>query len=204
MRLRGFSHDFRLEREAAEAETAGPRARHRLRSIGYPPHGGGFAACRESWLAFIIDETLEIAAPAGTVWEVLTEFARYGEWNPFVVECASTLEVGAPIEMRVRVFESFAQTQRETVFEHVPGERLCYGLAGDALGALASRRSHEVRARDDRSALYRSHFELSGWLAPLVRTLLGRKLERGFHDMTVAVGSRAQALASEPAAAANA
>lgn len=142
-----------------------------------------------------IDETLEISAPASTVWEVVTDFARYGEWNPFVVECRSSLEVGSPIDMRVHVFQSFAQPQRETVFEHVPGKRFCYGLAGNALGALSSRRSHDVQARDERSAVYTSHFELSGWLAPVVRALFGSRLERGFHAMTLAIGRRAEGLA---------
>jgi hypothetical protein len=153
-------------------------------------------------VAFIIDENLDVAAPASTVWEVLTDFPRYGEWNPFVVACASTLEVGSAIDMRVHVLDAFAQPQRETIFEHVPGQRFCYGLAGDALGALSSRRSHEVTSRGDRSAIYRSHFELSGWLAPLVRALFGRKLERGFHEMTRAIGKRAEALEREHPAAA--
>jgi hypothetical protein len=142
-------------------------------------------------MAFIIDETIEVAAPAGAVWDVVTDFARYGEWNPFVVGCASTLEVGSPIDMRVHVFESFAQPQRETILEHVPGKRFCYGLPGDALGALSSRRSHEVQARGEASATYSSHFELSGWLAPVVRGLFGRRLAHGFHSMTTAIGVRA-------------
>lgn len=152
-------------------------------------------------MAFVIEETLEVAAPATTVWEVVTDFARYGEWNPFVVGCASTLEVGSAIDMRVHVFDSFAQPQRETIFEHVPGQRFCYGLAGNALGALSSRRSHEVRSQGGRRATYCSHFELSGWLSPLVRGLFGRNLERGFHKMTLAIGKRAEALDREHPAA---
>ncbi len=41
--------------------------------------------------------------------EVITDFGAYGEWNPFVVGCSSTLEVGTPIDMRVYVFAAFAQ-----------------------------------------------------------------------------------------------
>jgi hypothetical protein len=145
-------------------------------------------------LAFSIDETLVVAAPAATVWEVVTDLPRYAEWNPFVVGCASTLEVGDPIDMRVHVFRAFAQPQRETIFEHIPGERLCYGLSGGALGTLSSRRCHEVRAMDSETTSYRSRFALSGWLAPLVRALTGRRLQRGFHAMTSAIGRRAEEL----------
>ena len=143
-------------------------------------------------MAFEIDESLEIAAPAERIWQVITDLPRYGEWNPFVVACRSSLRVGEPIHMRVRILPFLVQPQRETIFEHVPGRRLCYGIAVP-LGALASRRCHELEARADGTARYRSHFVLKGWLAPLVRALLGRRLERGFRAMTAAIRARAEA-----------
>ena len=41
--------------------------------------------------------------------EVIVDPLCYGEWNPFVVECRSTVAVGDPIDMRVHVvFAAFA------------------------------------------------------------------------------------------------
>jgi hypothetical protein len=94
--------------------------------------------------------------------------------------------------MRVRLFSTFTQPQRETVFEHVPGERLCYGIPGNRLVALASRRSHEVEAIGAMRTRYRSHFELSGWLAPRVRGLTRARRQHGFHAMTDALRRRAE------------
>ncbi len=138
--------------------------------------------------------TLEVAAPAATVWNVVTDLARYPEWNPFVVACRSTLEPGSPIVMRVRVLPFVAQPQRETILEHVPGRRLSYGLTPLPLGVLASRRSHEVEALGPERARYVSRFELSGWLAPLVAMLLGQRLRAGFTAMSSALVARAAAL----------
>lgn len=149
-----------------------------------------------------IDETLDVRAPAGLLWEVITDLDRYGEWNPFVVACSSSLTVGDPIDMKVQIFESFVQSQRETIFEHEPGERLSYGLAPMPLGALASHRSHEVTSRDATSSRYRSHFLLEGWLSPVTQALLGSKLDRGFRAMTRALVSRAELLADERGATA--
>jgi len=148
-------------------------------------------------MVFVIDETLGIDAPVDVVWETITDLPRYGEWNPFVVACSSTLKVGDSIAMRVAIFSPFAQHQREMILEHLPGQLLCYGLAGNSLGALGSRRYHEVHAVGPMRTRYRSHFELSGWLSPLVRSLLGARLGRGFHSMSAAVGARAEQLWAE-------
>ncbi len=48
-------------------------------------------------MAFIIEKNLEINAPAEVVWEVITDLARYPEWNPFCVECSSTMQPGDPV-----------------------------------------------------------------------------------------------------------
>ena len=141
-----------------------------------------------------IAETLTVAAPADTVWRVVTDLPRYPEWNPFVVACRSTLEPGTPIAMRVRVLPFVAQPQRETIFEHVPGRRLRYGIHPLPLGALASSRAHEVEAVGPETSRYVSTFTLDGWLAALVATLLGKRLERGFSSMSAAIKARAEAL----------
>ena len=145
-------------------------------------------------MSFEIDQSVEIGAPPAVVWNVITDLARYPDWNPFVVACDSTLVVGEPIAMRIRVIASFAQSQTETVFEHEPGRRLSYGLSEVPLGAIRSRRSHLVMPAGPDGARYESHFELSGWLAPLVRVLAGAWLERGFKAMTEAIAARAEQL----------
>ena len=147
-------------------------------------------------MSFAIRHELEIDAPAALVWRVITDLPAYPEWNPFVVACESSLDPGDPIRMRVHVFASFAQAQRETILDHVPGERLCYGLEGGALGALTSRRCHRVTSAGPGQSRYESDFELSGWLAPFVRALLGSRLRRGFDSMAEALERRALALVS--------
>jgi hypothetical protein len=148
-------------------------------------------------MSFVLSEAVEIEAPSGLVWAVITDLASYGEWNPFVVECRSTLEVGASIDMRVQIFEAFVQQQRETILEHISGERLCYGLPSMPFGSLASQRSHEVEPLSNGRTHYHSHFQLDGWLAPVTQAMLGGRLERGFASMTGAIKDRAEALQAE-------
>ena len=148
-------------------------------------------------MSFVLDESIEIDAPHELVWEVITDLQRYGEWNPFVVECRSTLKPGDPISMRVQIFDAFAQPQREVIFENEEGKRICYGLSPKPLGAMASHRCHVIEALPESRTRYHSQFRLEGWLAPLTRALFGSRLERGFAAMTQAIGQRAELLCEE-------
>jgi hypothetical protein len=142
----------------------------------------------------VIEHDLTVAAPAATVWSVIVDLDRYPEWNPFVVACRSTLAVGSPIAMRVRLLPFVAQPQRETVFEHRPGAYLRYGIRPLPFGALASSRSHAVEPVDATHARYLSRFELTGRLAPLVEVLLGARLRAEFDAMSAKLAERAERL----------
>jgi uncharacterized protein YndB with AHSA1/START domain len=39
---------------------------------------------------------IEINGPAERVWAVLTDFASYPEWNPFIRQVSGELNIGAP------------------------------------------------------------------------------------------------------------
>lgn len=47
--------------------------------------------------------TVDIDAPASVVWEVLTDFPRYGEWNTFCVGFETTGRIGDFVHMQVRI-----------------------------------------------------------------------------------------------------
>lgn len=134
-------------------------------------------------MAFVIEHQFEIDAPASLVWQVLTDFPRYAEWNPFLPACSSTLQAGDPIDLHVKL-GARPQLQREWIIEHRPGRRFAYRMKPAPLSALSSQRSHDVEALGGTRTRYRSYFHLKGWLMPLVRALLGRRLETGFAQMS--------------------
>lgn len=144
-------------------------------------------------MSFVIERTLEINAPVAVVWEVLTDFPRYGEWNPFVVECQSTLKPGEAFDMRVKLM-AWPQRQVEWMLEHVPGKSFAYQMKPFPLGALRSRRSHEVTALAADRTRYRSYFQLEGWMMPLVRAIVGGRIEVGMRGMWEGVQARSEQL----------
>jgi hypothetical protein len=144
-------------------------------------------------VAFLIEHDLEISAPAEVVWEVISDLPRYGEWNPFCIEVRSTLKPGDTIDMRVKLGKR-AQFQREFVTDYDAGRGFAYRMKPAPAGALSSRRAHQIRALDAQRCRYQSQFRLQGWLVPLVRGLLGARLQTGFSGMSHAVKQRAEQL----------
>lgn len=142
-------------------------------------------------MSFVIDRVVDIDAPADVVWEVITDLPRYGEWNPFVLECQSSLKPGEPIVMKVQIGSS-TQKADEVIQDCRPKTHLSYHMKPVPPGALSSYRSHDIEPLGETRSRYCSHFELKGWLMFLVRGLMGSKLEAGFAGMTDGIKSRAE------------
>lgn len=145
---------------------------------------------------FTIDRTLDIDAPADVVWHVLTDFARYGEWNPFVPEATCDLRPGGAIEMQVNLRDGKTQFQREWVNSVTPGKTFSYSMKPVPLGALRSERVQTVEPLGDGRTRYTSHFEIAGWLQPLVTGLFGDGMRKGFEGMALRLKQRAETLHS--------
>jgi hypothetical protein len=54
---------------------------------------------------FELRNEIEIKASADRVWRVLTDFARYAEWNPHMLGVVGQLRVGQPVALTVKVPE---------------------------------------------------------------------------------------------------
>jgi hypothetical protein len=144
-------------------------------------------------MPWIIDKKLDIDAPPEVVWDVITDLKRYPEWNPFVVECHSTLKPGEPIDMQVKIMAR-PQRQVEWMLENEPGRKLAYRMKPAPMGALSSYRAHEIEAAGANRTRYRSFFRLQGWLMPVVRGLMGSKLETGFEGMSQGIKRQSEML----------
>lgn len=149
-------------------------------------------------MSFSIDHSLEVNAPPEKVWEVISDLDSYGEWNPFVRECRSSLKPGDPLRMKVQLGSSVRE-EEEIVEQYTEGKGFAYGMKPPPLGALKSFRSHRIEPLGEGKSRYISHFELNGWLAPVVKAFVGSKLQTGFDDMSEGIRKRAEELARQAA-----
>ena len=67
---------------------------------------------------------IDIDADAERVWQVLTDFGAYSEWNPFMTQAEGAAAVGERLAIRMQPQGGRAMTFRPTVMEAVPGKRL--------------------------------------------------------------------------------
>ena len=67
-----------------------------------------------------------VDAPIPTVWGILTDFERYPDWNPMVVQMIGEPRVGCRLTLHVRV-RGRALELPVRVLIATPGEQLCWG-----------------------------------------------------------------------------
>ena len=60
---------------------------------------------------------IEINAPAQHVWEVLTDFASYPQWNPFIRRASGVPRTGERLEVRMEPSGSRGMTLRPKVLD---------------------------------------------------------------------------------------
>jgi hypothetical protein len=140
-----------------------------------------------------ITTSVDVEAPASTVWEVLTDFERYGEWNP-----RTRIEGEAAPGARLRVAPG-PEAGRVPTFR--PRVLAADGRELRWLGHLYARGLFDGEHRflvedlgDSRSRLTQSE-RFTGLLArPLLR-LYGTDTERGFEAVNAALRDRAESLA---------
>lgn len=146
-------------------------------------------------MAFIIDHTREIAAPPAVVWQVLTDFDAYPQWNPFATSATCDLRPGGAITMRVALRPPKLMTQTEYVVAVHEGRGFSYAMKPAPLGLLRSIREQDIVELGDGRSRYTSHFQLDGPLSPVVGALLGAHLRRGFDGNVDGLVARAESLA---------
>jgi hypothetical protein len=115
------------------------------------------------------------------VWQILTDVARYGEWNPFTPRVETTLRIGDPVHLHVRLVGERLVRRVEVVTRNEP-YTLGWEMKMGARFLLHAERVQVLTRVDESRTRYMTEDCFSGWLRPLVLTLFGRAMERGFLD----------------------
>ncbi len=136
---------------------------------------------------------IEIDASPETVWQVLTDFDSYSEWNPVEIEMKGRPVEGTILEHTSKLPGSSPMTFRPTIVEVRPNEVLQWD------GRLFLPRLFDVRHRfalqsigDARTRLRQSE-QFRGLLIPFVGGTL-RKTQEAFGIANNAIKARAEGM----------
>ncbi|MRH91131.1 SRPBCC domain-containing protein [Nocardia sp. SYP-A9097] len=73
-----------------------------------------------------ISTEIQIDAPPEQVWTVFSDFAAYGEWNPFIREAAGTLAVGERLNLKLYPVSGRPMTFTPRVLVAEPGRAVIW------------------------------------------------------------------------------
>jgi hypothetical protein len=137
---------------------------------------------------------IEIDASAERVWGVLTDFASYPQWNPFIRRISGELEVGDRLEVRLEPPDSRGITMRPTVLSAEPNRLMRW--VGHLLvpGIFDGEHSLAIHPLEENRVRFVQHEAFKGVLVRLLARSLDTNTLRGFEEMNGALKVRAEAL----------
>jgi hypothetical protein len=143
---------------------------------------------------------VEVQASPERVWEVLTDFAAYPDWNPFIVKASGELVPGARLELHMRLAGRRPMTLRPEVLDADPGRT--FRWLGRLLmpGVFDGEHRFTIQPTGPGRVRVIQHEEFRGLLAPLVLAMIAKPTLESFHRMNDALKARAEQPASTRAA----
>lgn len=135
---------------------------------------------------------IEINASPEQAWRVLTDFAAYPRWNPFIRRAKGEVEPGARLEVSMQPPGGRVMRFKPTVITAEPNRELRWlghflipGLFdGEHIFTIYPMGMNHVR--------FVQREIIKGLLVPLFKRLLEENTRRGFEEMNRALKARAE------------
>ena len=135
---------------------------------------------------------IEIQASDERVWQLLTDFASFPQWNPFIRRASGEAKAGARLEVYIQPSGARGMTFKPTVLKAEPnrelrwlGRLLMPGLFdGEHVFTLEPLGTNRVR--------FTQREVFTGLLVPLFARGLDTDTRRGFEEMNRALKARAE------------
>ena len=138
-----------------------------------------------------IRTSIEIEASPSAVWEVLTDFDAYPDWNPFVRSIAGELTEGERLDVSLGASGKKPMSFTPVVTVVVPSEEIAWlghlGISGIFDG------HHHFQLSPSETGTRLDHFEeFSGVLSPVVLASIRTTTTLGFNEMNQALKVRVE------------
>ncbi len=139
-----------------------------------------------------VQSEIEIDAPPERVWEVLTDFEAYPDWNPFMRYMRGDLREGGKFETRIEPPEGRGMTFKPTITRVDPPRELRW-LGRMMLPRIADgEHAFELHPLDGGRTRLVQREQFRGVLVPILWRMMGKRTEAGFEAMNEALKARAE------------
>ena len=139
-----------------------------------------------------------INASKEKVWEVLTGFARYGDWNPFIVSISGKVEAGSSLTNTMMNGEK-KMVFRPKVLSVMPNRSFSWLGSLGFRGLFDGHHYFELEELESGQVKLVHGERFSGILSSFILKKIGEETRRSFVRMNGALKLRAEALQQEPA-----
>lgn len=135
---------------------------------------------------------IEIEATPERVWQVLTDFAAFPEWNPFMTRAEGTVRRGERLTIRMQPDGGRAMTFRPTVLKAEPNRHLRWVGRVVVPGVFDGEHSFTIERVGEGEVRLIQQEEFRGILVPLMARSLDRNTLPAFEKMNHALKRRAE------------
>ena len=136
--------------------------------------------------------TFPIAASAETVWEVLTDFERYSEWNPSLPSISGELRAGSTVSLTLGLPGRPSPKVKAKLGEVAQARRLTWHGNAGADWLFAGDREFLIDEQADDTVFFTHVEDVHGVLFPLFRAVMGGAIQRSHDDFNAALKDRAE------------
>ena len=138
---------------------------------------------------------IEIQASAERVWQLLTDFPSFPQWNPFIRKASGKVQVGERLDINIQPSGASGMTFRPTVLKAEPNRELRW--LGHLLisGLFDGEHSFTIEPLGEGRVRFTQREVFTGLLVPLFARGLDTDTRRGFEEMNQALKTRAEQVA---------
>ena len=143
-----------------------------------------------------VEHRLGVRAPAEIVWEVVSEFETWHEWNPLYRKAEGQMKIGTTLTLEQHLPGQPAKVIAPIVQDWVPYEQL-HWRSSRMGGFVTAIRYLEIENMGPQNATFSNGELFMGLLLRFVSREERRQLRAAFTQMGEAVRDRAEAIWSE-------
>lgn len=136
---------------------------------------------------------IEIEAPAEKVWQILTDFAAFPDWNPFIRRISGRMAVGERLEAYIEPSGAKGMTFRPTVLVADENRELRWKGKLLVSGLFDGEHFFQIEPMGDEKIRFVHGENFNGLLVGLFAKSLDKDTLRGFREMNEALKTRAEA-----------